>query len=75
MDYSWLHPDLQLELQVAEKEAQSMTLTEAWQLIKDGYLSYKGFHDSEYARQDPEPQDIFANHAIELIDSFISANF
>ncbi|RPJ30614.1 MAG: hypothetical protein EHM17_16400 [Verrucomicrobiaceae bacterium] len=74
MNYLWLDPDLQLKLQVAEKEAQSMTLAEAWQLIKDGYSSYKCFHDSEYARQDPEPHDIFADHAIEVIDAFISVN-
>ena len=74
MDYSCFPPDLQLKLQSAEQESQSMTLAEAWELIKDGYSSYKCFHDSEYARQDPEPHDIFSDRAIELIDSFINTN-
>ena len=74
MNYPWLHPDLQIELQVAEQEAQLMTLVEAWKRIKDSYSAYKSFYDSEYARQDPEPHDIFNDHAIKLIDSFINAN-
>jgi hypothetical protein len=75
MDYPWLHPDLQIQLQAAEQEAQSMTIVEAWKRIKDGHSSYKAFYDNEYARQDPEPNDIFDDHAIELIDSFINTSF
>ena len=66
--------DFQAQLESAKQEAQSMTLAEAWKLIKDGHSAYKAFHDSEYARQNLEPNDMFDEHAIKLIDFFISAN-